>query len=368
MTTSRLPLLALLLLLVLGLLLPTTALGQQRAVLVADATSVAPGEPPLVTPFGLEFLADRTAVLVELTGHRLRRLGPDGRIRTLAGSGQKGDAGDLGPPRAALFNGPHGLALDAQDRIYIADTWNNRVRRYDLAADSLAPFAGLSTTQRSPDAGPSTPSANAPALEAIFGGLFAVASSPDRRTLYLVDLDGRRVHAVDFATGRLRHIAGSGARGIPADGALAVEAPLVDPRAVTAAADGTVYILERGGNALRRVDPAGRITTIAGTGRPGLTGDDGPALAATLRGPKHLCLAPDGAVIIADTANHVIRRLDLATGRLTRLAGTGVKGSSGLDGPALDLQLNEPHGVTFGPDGLLYICDSMNHRLLRLQP
>ena len=108
-----------------------------------------------------------------------------------------------------------------------------------------------------------------------------------------------------MASGTIRLIAGNGERGVPADGAVAREAPLVDPRAVAADGEGNVYILERGGHALRVVDRAGKIRTVAGTGKAGPAGDDGPALAATLRGPKHLCLDREGNVIIADTDNHV---------------------------------------------------------------
>src|SRR5207253_1971058 len=112
---------------------------------------------------------------------------------------------------------------------------------------------------------------------------------------------------VDMPSGTIRLIAGNGERGVPADGAVAREAPLVDPRAVAADGSGNVYILERGGHALRVVDRDGKIRTVAGTGKAGPASDDGPALKATLRGPKHLCLDHDGNVVIADTDNHCIR-------------------------------------------------------------
>src|SRR5205807_945639 len=144
-------------------------------------------------------------------------------------------------------------------------------------------------------------------------------------------------------------VAGNGHKGVPEDGAEAVNSPLVDPRAVAVDAKGNVYVLERSGHALRRVDPQGRIRTIVGTGKAGASGDDGNALKATLNGPKHLCIDSDGNIIIADTENHLIRKVLLAEGKIVRVAGTGQKGAAGIGGPPLEAQLNQPHGVYIHP-------------------
>jgi streptogramin lyase len=135
-----------------------------------------------------------------------------------------------------------------------------------------------------------------------------------------------------------------------------------------AAADGSFYILERGGNALRFVDASGKVRTVAGTGKKGPATEGGPALEVTMNGPKHLCLDRDGTVIIADAENHVVLRYDPKTTRITRIAGTGKKGSAGVGGDPLACELARPHGVTIGPDGLLYITDSYNNRVLRIAP
>ena len=116
------------------------------------------------------------------------------------------------------------------------------------------------------------------------------------------------------------------------------------------------------------MDGAGKIKTVAGTGKPGLSGDDGPALEATLSGPKHLCLDRDGSVIIADAESNTVRRYNPKDGRITRIAGTGKKGSAGLGGSPLACELARPHGVTIAPDGTLYITDSYNNRVLRIVP
>jgi sugar lactone lactonase YvrE len=170
---------------------------------------------------------------------------------------------------------------------------------------------------------------------------------------------------IDMKTGAVSLVAGDGKKGVPKDGADAKSSPLVDPRAVAVDRKGYVYILERSGHALRVVDADGKIRTVAGTGKPGNTGDDGDARMATLNGPKHLCVDRDDNVIIADSANHVVRKYTPANGKIVRLAGTGKKGDSAAGGDPVAVSLNEPHGVCVHRDGTLYIVDSLNHRVFR---
>jgi hypothetical protein len=138
---------------------------------------------------------------------------------------------------------------------------------------------------------------------------------------------------------------------------------------VALAPDGTVYILEREGNTLRAVAPdTGIITTVAGTGKAGYSGDGGPARAATLNGPKELAVSAAGDVFIADTENHVIRRIDAKTGAIATVAGNGTRGGSGDGGPATAAQLDRPHGIGIGSDFSIYIGDTGNHRIRRVAP
>jgi sugar lactone lactonase YvrE len=222
----------------------------------------------------------------------------------------------------------------------------------------ISAFAGTGRKGYAGDGGP--------AAKADCGGIYCVAFSPDAKTLYLADLDNRRIRAVDMRTGTIELVAGNGERGIPDDGSMARDAPLADPRAVAADADGNVYILERGGHALRVVDRSGPIRTVAGTGKAGPAGDDGPALQATLRGPKHLCLDRSGNVIVADTDNHVIRKFLPKEGRIVRVAGSGKTGTGGLGGPPEKVELNQPHGVHVDASGTLFIVDSLNNRVLKI--
>lgn len=323
-------------------------------------TDVPATEAKLVTPFGIDFDRTGNAFLVELNGNRVLKIDARGRLTTLAGSGKKGFGGDGGPAGSADLNGPHNLAVAPNGDVYVADTWNNRVRKIDAKTGVITTFAGTGEKGFAGDGGP--------ADKAQFGGIYCITFSPDGRKLHLADLDNRRIRAVDMATNVVTTVAGNGQKGVPEDGARAVEAPLVDPRAVASDANGNVYVLERSGHALRVVSN-GRIRTVVGTGKKGLSGDGGPGKEATLAGPKHLCVDRDGDVIIADSDNHCVRKYSPKTGVIVRLAGTGKVGKDGIGGPPERAQLNQPHGVTLSSvDGSLFICDSMNDRVLKIVP
>lgn len=335
-----------------------------RLVLVAGGGTGGDGAPAdraeLITPFGVDFDAAKMLYFVELNGHRVRKIGPDGIVTTIAGSGRKGDGGDDGPAAKAELNGPHSLAVTRDGDIYVADTWNNRVRKIDARSGRITSVAGTGKKGFSGDGGP--------AAHAEFGGIYCIALDETGRTLDLVDLDNRRVRRVDLATGIVTTIAGNGQKGVPQDGDDARSAPLVDPRAVALDGRGQLYILERSGHALRVVDRSGKIRTLVGDGKKGDSGDGGDARRARLSGPKHLCVDARGDVIIADTDNHRIRVYSPADGTIRTIAGTGRKGTKGLGGAPAETELNEPHGVTIGPDGILYISDSMNNRILKIVP
>jgi DNA-binding beta-propeller fold protein YncE len=341
-------------------------LSQSRAeqtTLVAGGTG-SEGEPAakarLDGPFGVDFDRSGNMFIVEMTGQRVLQVDPKGILTRLAGTGKKGNEGDGGQALKAEFNGMHSLAVAPGGDIYLADTWNNRVRKIDVKTGTIAAFAGTGEKGYSGDGGP--------AAKATFGGVYCLAFAPKGDKLYLADLDNRRIRMVDLKTAVVTTVAGNGEKGVPKDGADAVKAPLVDPRAVAVDGKGNVYILERSGHALRVVDSQGKIRTVAGTGKAGSGGDEGAALKAELNGPKHLCVDGNGDVLIADTENHLIRKYVTATGTIVRVAGTGKKGSGGVGGLPAKLELSQPHGIYAHPSGVLYIADSSNNRVLKIEP
>ncbi len=331
-------------------------LAAERIVLVAGGGSNPPEGVPardveLKEPFGTEFGPNGDMFIVEMArGNRLLKVDARGMTSWVAGTGVSGSEGVGGSPRQVAFNGPHNLAITKSGAILIGDTWNGRVVRLDLAAGTSALQAGFLT----------------PADKARGAGPYCISLNPAGTHLYIADL--RHIHEVKLASGKARVVAGNGQKRMPEDGAMAVDAPLVDPRAVAVDSKGNIYILERGGHALRVVDASGRIRTVVNrSGKKGATGDGGPAIEATMNGPKHLCIAPDDSVIIADAENHIIRRYQPKDGTIQRVAGTGTKGTKGLNGPPDQCELARPHGVTYGPDGRLYITDSYNDRILRIE-
>lgn len=331
--------------------LAVSAARADKVVLVTDQTK---------QPFAVDFGKDGAAYFVEMAGgERLKTVAPDGQVTTLAGTGKKGFAGDGGDARKAEFNGMHNLAVAPDGVIYLADTFNAVVRKYDPKTKTVSAFAGSGKKGFAGDGGP--------ARDAEFSEIICIALTPDGATMYLADIRNKRVRAIDTKSGVVTTFAGTGKAGVPKDGEPAKIQPLVDPRAVATDDQGNVYILERSGHALRVVDKAGKIRTVAGTGKAGSGGDGGPALKAAMNGPKFLALDKDGSVLITDTENHQIRRYVPGKETMELVAGTGKKGGH-FDADPKKLELARPHGASVHPKtGAIYIADSDNDRVLRIE-
>lgn len=331
-----------------------------RADKVVLAAGGGTGPDRVIQPFAVDFDKDGNALFVEMNGgERLRQISPDGKLTTLAGTSKKGVPGNDGPADQATFNGMHNHAVAPDGTVYLADTFNNRIRVYDPSSKTVKPFAGTGEKGYSGDGGP--------AKDAKFSQTICIALTPDGKTLYVADISNKRVRAIDTASGTVTTVAGTGKAGVPKDGQPAVEQPLVDPRAVAVDGKGNLYILERGGHTLRVVGPDGAIRTVAGTGKSGKGGDGGPALKAALNGPKYVSVDPDGSVLITDTENHQIRRYIPGKETIELVAGTGKKGPGGVDGPPEKVELARPHGAITDPKtGIIWIADSDNNRVLKI--
>jgi RHS repeat-associated protein len=234
------------------------------------------------------------SVYAASTDSRIVRVGVDGVVTVVAG-GTYGFGGDGGPATAAQLASPKGVALGPDGSLYIADTGNHRIRR----------------------------------------------AKPD---------------------GIIRTIAGNGTAGYAGDGGPASDARLSYPAELAVAADGTVYVADSGNNRIRRIGPDGTITTFAGTGVAGFSGDGGSAAAASLNAPAGIWIGHDGVVYVADRNNHRIRKIGI-DGIITTVAGTSVRGFGGDYGPATQAQLSSPGAVTLDPSGNLLIADTGNQRV-----
>jgi streptogramin lyase len=160
---------------------------------------------------------------------------------------------------------------------------------------------------------------------------------------------------------RIETFAGTGKQGFSGDGGRATEAQIDNPFGVVRGPDGAIWFCEYTGQRIRRVAPDGTISTFAGSGKKGYSGDGGPASEATFNLPHEIRFDPEGHLYVVDMANHAVRRIDAKSHVITTIAGTGTPGYSGDGGPAKAAQLKQPHSIQFGPDGNLYICDIGNH-------
>jgi sugar lactone lactonase YvrE len=270
-----------------------------------------------------------------LPAHLTAQEGP-GTIVTFAGTGTWGFSGDEGPAVQAQLNNPVGVAVDAKGNVYIADQYNNRIRRVGTDG-TITSFAEL----------------NFPA------GVAVDAAG----NVYIADKRNNRIHRMGL-DGIVTIFAGTGRFGFSGDGGPAAQATLNFPSGVAVDAKGNVYIADTQNNRIRRVGPDGLITTFAGTGSPPFSGDGGPAAQATLNFPSGVAVDAKGNVYIADSNNHRIRRVG-SDGIITTFAGGGR--SLGDGGPATQASLS-PSGVAMDTNGNLYIADTDNHRIRRVGP
>ncbi len=319
---------------------------------------------PLREPFHVDLDGRGRLLIADAADHKIRRVDlVTGIIATVAGDGQPGSAGDGGPAVQAQVHSPYAVVAAEDDAVFVVEQLGRAVRRVDGRSGRIERVAGTGGRGAEGDGGP--------ALVATFREPNDI--HPDGRGgLLVADVADWRVRRVDLGTGLIAPFAGSGRLNRPpdrsrvGDGGPAREATVVGARAVCGDGKGNVYLCEREGNAIRKVDAAGIITTVAGTGAAGYSGDGGPALAATFRGPKGVRCDRLGNVYVVDTENHAIRRVDVATGLISTVAG-GHQGPDGDGGQATRAGLDRPHGCVVAPDGTLYIADSDNHRVRRVK-
>jgi hypothetical protein len=313
-------------------------------------------EAALNEPFAVAADRNGNVYIADTYGHRIRKVDSAGVITTVAGTGAAAFGGDGGPGAQASLQYPTGIALDAAGNLYIADSYNGRIRKLDATSGVISTVAGGGSSANLGDGGAATAASLAyPA---------AVAVDP-AGNLYIADQYHNRVRKVT-ADGIISTISGTGAQAFSGDGGAATDADLYYPTGLAIDATGNIYIADQYNNRIRKVDATtGLIATVAGDGNPGFNGDGGAATAASLYRPTSIVVDGDGSLYIADQYNNRIRKVT-GTGVISTVVGTGLGGFSGDGGLAIDAQLSTPIGVALDATGNLYVADTGNQRVRRV--
>lgn len=311
----------------------------------------------LNTPLGVAVDSFGNSYIADTANNVVRRVdsnkGTSGTISTFAGTGTAGSSGDGSAAASAQLNGPQGLAVDSAGDLYIADTQNNRVRK--VSGGAISTVAGSGTAGFAGDGGP--------AASAQLNAPFAVAVDA-AGNLYIAEFSNNRVRKV-AANGEISTLAGSGVSGFGGDGLQAAGAQLNGPQGVAVDSAGNVYIADTANNRVRKVAADGVIRTVAGNGAAGFSGDGNPAVNAQVGNPTALAVDSAGNVYIADGSARV-RKLFLS-GIITTIAGAGLRGYSGDGGIAANARLNGPSALAVNAAGSVWVADTLNNAVRLVQ-
>ncbi|MFI9311381.1 NHL domain-containing protein [Streptomyces triculaminicus] len=305
-------------------------------------------------PYGIVVDSTGTLYFSDFYNHRVRKITTDGKVSTVAGTGVAGFSGDNGPAVSAQLNYPRAVEVDSAGAVYVTDTNNHRVRK--ITPDGkISTVAGTGTAGFSGDGGPAT----AARLHTPLG--VAVTSTGD---LHITDHGNHRIRKIT-ADGKISTVVGTGSAGFAGDGGPALSAQLNGPHGVAVNGAGDLYIADYSNQRVRKITADGKISTVAGTGTAGFSGDDGPAASARLNGPVGVVVDSTGTLYISDYSNHRVRKVT-ADGKISTVAGTGTAGFGGDDGPAASAQLQNPFGLAVDCVDALYIADHLNNRVRKI--
>jgi sugar lactone lactonase YvrE len=305
-------------------------------------------------PRAVAFDAAGDLYIADTLNERIRKVTPAGVISTIAGTGASGFSGDGGPATRATFRDPHGVAVDSAGNVYVADSVNNRIRRVDRNG-IITTYAGR---------GRGFGGDGGPAAQALLADPKTMSMDPNDN-LYFVDLGNHAVRRIDKA-GTITTVAGSGVQGDSGDGGPATRAALREPKGVWVTPKGEIFIADTGNNRVRKVDAAGTITTVAGVGRAGDSGDGGPAAQAAVNDPRAVAVDPAGNVYVGEENGQRVRKVD-AAGVITTVVGTGVGGYAGDGGPANQARIRNLRGLFIDAQNQMFIADCFNNRIRKVR-
>lgn len=279
-------------------------------------------------------------------------LAQGGIITTIAGTGVGGYNGDNKPATTAQIYYPYGICIDAIGNVYIDEWGNHRIRKVNTAG-TITTYCGNGVLGNTGNGGPAT--------AAQVWGAYGMKMDGGGN-IYFADAENAVVRKISTTTGIITLVAGKGTTGYAGDGGAATNAELNYPTDVVVDQSGNIYIADMGNNRVRKIDPStGIITTIAGTGTGGYSGDGGQATAATLAGPYYITVDNSGNIFFTDNQNAAVRKINISTGIITTYAGKGQIGYSGDCGPATNATMSDPLGLAFDNAGNLFISDAENN-------
>ncbi len=280
-------------------------------------------------------------------------------INTVAGSDTRGYSGDGGPVKNALLNDPENVYIDERGDMFISDLGNQVIREVDARSGIIHTVAGNGQNGFSGDGGP--------AIQASMSNAFHIVADKEGN-LYISDLSNNRIRRIDHYTGIITTIAGTGVAGFNGDGK-AISCQLTGPFGINIDKRGNLIFSDQYGLCIRKLDlKTGMLTTIAGnTLIRGFAGDGGPATQASFNFIWHVAMDENsGDIYVNDEFNYVIRKIDAHTGIISTVAGNGIKGNSGMGGPATQASFTEPVGVAVDQGGNVFITDQVLMQIYRV--